>query len=92
MHSIHLGLIFNFHIFNYEILNSPKCAWKLAKAAFDDATAEMDMLSEESCKDSILTIQLSRDNLTLWIPDMQGDGEKQNKQFFQDAEDEISET
>lgn len=48
----------------------------MAKAAFDDAIAELDTLSEESYKDSTLIMQLLRDNLTLWTSDMQGDGKK----------------
>nr|CAI5823636.1 unnamed protein product [Callosobruchus analis]CAI5833886.1 unnamed protein product [Callosobruchus analis] len=61
-HPIRLGLALNFSVFYYEI------------AAFDDAIAELDTLSEESYKDSTLIMQLLRDNLTLWTSDMQGDG------------------
>lgn len=61
-------------VFYYEILNAPDRACRLAKAAFDDAIAELDTLSEESYKDSTLIMQLLRDNLTLWTSDMQGDG------------------
>lgn len=61
-------------MFYYEILNSPDRACRLAKAAFDDAIAELDTLSEESYKDSTLIMQLLRDNLTLWTSDMQGEG------------------
>ena len=69
-HPIRLGLALNFSVFYYEILNSSERACRLAKAAFDDAIAELDTLSEESCKDSTLIMQLLRDNLTLWTSDL----------------------
>ena len=72
-HPIRLGLALNFSVFYYEILNSPDRACRLAKAALDDAIAELDTLSEESYKDSTLIMQLLRDNLTLWTSDMQAD-------------------
>lgn len=68
-HPIRLGLALNFSVFYYEILNSPDRACRLAKAAFDEAIAELDTLNEDSYKDSTLIMQLLRDNLTLWTSD-----------------------
>lgn len=62
-------------------MNSPDRACRLAKAAFDDAIAELDTLSEESYKDSTLIMQLLRDNLTLWTSDMQADGKSTFSHF-----------
>ncbi|KAK4316113.1 hypothetical protein Pmani_012707 [Petrolisthes manimaculis] len=90
-HPIRLGLALNFSVFYYEILNSPERACRLAKAAFDDAIAELDTLSEDSYKDSTLIMQLLRDNLTLWTSDMQGEsgeGEQRDKEQVQDVEDQ----
>lgn len=77
-------------MFYYEILNSPDRACRLAKAAFDDAIAELDTLSEESYKDSTLIMQLLRDNLTLWTSDMQGDAEpdQEPKEPAQEPDDQ----
>uniref|UniRef100_A0A2K5KRQ1 14-3-3 domain-containing protein n=1 Tax=Cercocebus atys TaxID=9531 RepID=A0A2K5KRQ1_CERAT len=72
-HPIRLDLALNFSVFYYEILNSPEKACCLAKTAFDEAIAELDTLSEESYKDSMLIMHLLRDNLTLWTSDTQGD-------------------
>ena len=71
-HPIRLGLALNFSVFYYEILRSPDRACRLAKAAFDDAIAELDTLTAEAYKDSTLIMQLLRDNMALWNSDMQG--------------------
>lgn len=71
-HPIRLGLSLNYSVFHYELCNSPGKACELAKAAFDEAIAELDTLSEDSYKDSTLIMQLLRDNLTLWSSENAG--------------------
>jgi len=70
-HPIRLGLILNYSVFQYEVLQNPEEACKMARTAFEDAIAELDNVAEESYKDSTLIMQLLRDNLTLWTSDQE---------------------
>merc|ERR1712217_830167 len=72
-HPIRLGLALNYSVFQYEVLNKPEDACKMARTAFEDAIAELDNVAEESYKDSTLIMQLLRDNLTLWTSDQEGE-------------------
>lgn len=73
-HPIRLGLALNFSVFYFEIMGQPEEACSLAKRAFDDAIARLDSVSEESYKDSTLIMQLLRDNLTLWMSELEESG------------------
>merc|ERR1712199_63279 len=73
-HPIRLGLALNFSVFQYEVLNEPDEACKMAREAFEQAIAELDNVAEDSYKDSTLIMQLLRDNLTLWTSDGQDEG------------------
>jgi len=77
-HPIRLGLALNFSVFYYEIMNSPDQACHLAKAAFDEAIAGLEGLTEDSYKDATLILQLLRDNLTLWTSDMSQENAEPN--------------
>jgi 14-3-3 protein epsilon len=70
-HPILLGLALNFSVFQYEVLQNPDEACKMARTAFEDAIAELDNVAEDSYKDSTLIMQLLRDNLTLWTSDQE---------------------
>merc|ERR1712139_761750 len=71
-HPIRLGLALNFSVFQYEVLQNPDEACKMARTAFEDAIAELDNVQEDSYRDSTLIMQLLRDNLTLWTSDQEG--------------------
>ncbi|KAJ0971826.1 hypothetical protein J5N97_019785 [Dioscorea zingiberensis] len=79
-HPIRLGLVLNYSVFFYEIMNSPERACHLARQAFEEAISELDTLNEESYKDSTLIMQLLRDNLTLWTSDISEDPEDAMKE------------
>lgn len=66
-------------MFYYEILNSPDHACKLAKAAFDNAIADLDGLEEDEYRDSATIMQLLRDNLTLWTSDLADAAKDENE-------------
>jgi len=73
---IRLGLALNFSVFYYEIMNSPDNAIQLGKQAFDDAIEKLELLQDESYKDSTLIMQLLRDNITLWTSNTDEDEKK----------------
>ncbi|KAK3844038.1 MAG: 14-3-3 domain-containing protein [Linnemannia gamsii] len=77
-HPIRLGLALNYSVFYYEILNTPERACEIAKGAMDNAIALLEKEDAQSpaahdYRDSVLIIQLLRDNVTLWLENQQGD-------------------
>merc|ERR1712139_318414 len=73
-HPIRLGLALNHSVFQYEVLNNPDQACKMARSAFEEAIAELDHVDDSSYTDATLIMQLLRDNLTLWTLDQEGGG------------------
>jgi len=65
-HPTRLGLVLNYSVCCYEILDKKKEACTMAKKAFDRAIEKLDTLGDSSYKDATLIMQLLRDNLTLW--------------------------
>lgn len=66
-----LGLALNYSVYYYEVLNDPVKACQLAKKAFDDAIADIELIEEDQYKDATTIMQLLRDNLTLWTSEME---------------------
>lgn len=64
---IRLGLMLNYSVFLYQMCQQRKQGHDLAKRAFDDAVAEIDVIDEQTHDDSTLILRIIRDNLTIWI-------------------------
>ena len=64
--SIRLGLALNFSVFYYEIKLLKEEACQIAKNAFEEAIKIVDDLERVNAKDTLLIIQLLKENLILW--------------------------
>ena len=71
--STRLGLALNFSVFYYEIKNKREEACNIAKTAFDKAMKVLDDLEKSKAKDTLLIIQLLKENLILWDNEMNED-------------------
>ena len=73
--STRLGLDLNFSVFYYEIKGLKEEACNVAKNAFDEAMKSLDDLEKSRAKDTLLIIQLLKENLILWTNEMNGEDE-----------------
>jgi len=65
-----LGLALNFSIFCYETRNLKEDACMIAKNAFEESMKVLDDLEKNKAKDTILIIQLLKENLLLWTNEL----------------------
>ena len=73
--STRLGLDLNFSVFYYEIRGLKEEACNIAKNAFDESMKCLDDLEKSKAKDTLLIIQLLKENLILWKNEMNGEEE-----------------
>lgn len=73
--STRLGLALNYSVFYYEIRNMREEACAIAKFSFEEAMKVLDDLEKVKAKDTLLIIQLLKENLILWSNEMGGDEE-----------------
>ena len=71
--STRLGLALNFSVFYYEIRNQKEEACNIAKSAFEESMKILDDLERIKAKDTILIIQLLKENLILWNNEINDD-------------------
>ena len=76
--STRLGLALNYSVFFYEIKGLKEEACKIAKNAFDESMKVLDILEKSKPKDTILIIQLLKENLILWSNEMNDNDEEKN--------------
>jgi 14-3-3 protein epsilon len=74
-HPTRLGLVLNLSVFHYEIMKNHETGYALARAAYDEASSELDALDDEPYREAMLIVQLLRDNINLWNDDNQGNRE-----------------
>lgn len=72
-HPTRLGLALNFAVYYHDICDSPERACFLAKHAFDEAIGVITQmrLSDQSLEDSLMILQLLRDDMVLWSGEFQ---------------------
>ena len=73
--STRLGLALNYSVFFYEIKGLKEEACIIAKNAFDESLKVLDDLEKSKPKDTILIIQLLKENLILWSNEMNDNDE-----------------
>ena len=73
--STRLGLALNYSVFYYEIKGLREEACNIAKNAFDESMKVLDDLEKSKAKDTLLIIQLLKENLILWSNEMNDEEE-----------------
>ncbi len=73
-----VGLALNYAIFLYETKGDKKTAFELAKKTFDESMKFVDDLEKPRCRDTLMIIQLLKENLIFWSSEM-SNGEEDNK-------------
>ena len=68
--STRLGLALNYSVFYYEIKGLKEEACNIAKNAFDESMKVLDDLEKSKAKDTLLIVQLLKENLILWSSEM----------------------
>lgn len=71
--TVKLGLALNYSVLMYEVVLNKESAIKLAKVAYDEAMKIIDDLDKTKGKETILLIQLLKENLSLWNNDNEED-------------------
>ena len=74
--STRLGLALNYSVFYYEIKGFREEACTIAKNAFDESMKVLDDLEKSKAKDTLLIIQLLKENLILWSNEMNEEEEE----------------
>ncbi|KAJ7936301.1 14-3-3 domain-containing protein [Mycena leptocephala] len=65
-HPTRLALVINFSVFYHDILQNHDAALEHSCQAFNDGVKHLDWLTEETCTESILLLQILKDNSTIW--------------------------
>jgi len=77
IHPTRLGLALNFSVYYHDTTGSPERACHLAKHAFDEAVLYLEGKTplDQGLRDSLMILQLLRDDMILWAEEMQIEGQ-----------------
>lgn len=76
---IRLGLALNLSVFYYETRDMKEEACAIATNSFNEAMSVLDDLEKLKAKDTLLIIQLLKENILLWTSDMPDDEGEENE-------------
>ena len=77
--STRVGLALNYAIFLYEIKGDKKMAFDIAKKTFDESMKFVDDLEKPKYRDTLLIIQLLKENLIFWSSEMNEEEEAKSE-------------
>mmetsp|Transcript_40478 Transcript_40478/g.64030 ORF Transcript_40478/g.64030 Transcript_40478/m.64030 type:complete len:262 (-) Transcript_40478:209-994(-) len=83
-----LGLVLNYSVFCYEILQSPQKACVCTKNAFDAALKVLPNCGKEDYHNAAVIMKLMKDNLILWTADYNGSDSDEEAPSSDKSEDQ----
>eukprot|EP00747_Dinoflagellata_sp_TGD_P087071 gnl/TRDRNA2_/TRDRNA2_163512_c6_seq2.p1 gnl/TRDRNA2_/TRDRNA2_163512_c6~~gnl/TRDRNA2_/TRDRNA2_163512_c6_seq2.p1 ORF type:complete len:534 (-),score=84.05 gnl/TRDRNA2_/TRDRNA2_163512_c6_seq2:14-1465(-) len=89
-HPDRLSIAMKYSSFLRDQMGATDEACRVAREAFEDSIAELDNLSEDTYKESTLTMQMLRDNLTSWTSDDADEHQQQQKQMLSQSQPLVS--
>jgi len=63
---VRLGLVLNYSVFEYDIMDNKNEAYEMAQKAYNDTMKILDDVEKKRASDNLLLIQIIKENLNIW--------------------------